>query len=87
MDITLRPELEQFVRERIAAGQFADLSEAVNGALDLLKEQEATTPADLAELREAVRIGIEQLDRGEGAPWDPEEIKSQGRKILAARKQ
>lgn len=68
MDITLRLELEKFVRERIAAGQFADFDEAVSWALDLLKQPEATTPEDLAELREAVRIGIEQLDRGRGRP-------------------
>ena len=42
-------------------------------------------PKDLDELRAAVAIAVQQLDRGEGTPWDPDEIKSDGRKILAAR--
>ena len=40
MDITLQPELEQFVREKITSGQYQSVNEAVNAGLKLLIEQE-----------------------------------------------
>ena len=39
--------------------------------------------ADIDELRRQIAIGIDELDRGLGEPWDPEEIKAEGRRLLA----
>jgi hypothetical protein len=58
----------------------------VNCALWHFREQESLTPEDLAELKREVAIGIEQLERGESAPWDAEEIKAKGRQILEQRR-
>ena len=38
-----------------------------------------------AELKAAVKRGLAQLDQGKGTPLDVEEIKREGRKLLAAR--
>lgn len=34
-----------------------------------------------------VKLGIEELDRGLGAPWDVEEVKAEGRARLKARRE
>ncbi len=83
MDISLSPELEKFVSDKVAGGQFDSASDVVRGALEVLKEQEALTSADIEELRPQVAKGIDQLERGEGAPWNVEEIKAEGRKRLS----
>ena len=41
-------------------------------------------PADA--LRRDIRHAVDQIDRGEGTPWDPEEIKAEGRRLIAARR-
>lgn len=79
MNVTLRPELERFVEERIRAGQFENPDDAINAALTTLREQETLTADDVAELRREIAIGIEQLDRGESAPWDAEALKERVR--------
>ncbi len=70
MNVTLRPELERFVAEKVKAGQFESPEDAVNSALTILREQETLTAQHIAELRREIAIGTEQLDRGESAPWD-----------------
>jgi putative addiction module CopG family antidote len=76
MEITLSPELLRFVEDKVKAGQFASASDVISGALDLLRQEESLTARDLAELREDVRVGLEQLDAGQGAEWDAEETKA-----------
>lgn len=83
MEIRLTPELEKFVEESVTTGQFADATEMINNALLLLKDHEApmpTDPAEVAELRRQIAVGIEQADRGGFAEFDAEEIKGEGRR-------
>ncbi len=74
MNVQLKPELERFVAERVKTGQYADASDIVNEALEVLKEQEEFTPEHEATLRREVRRGIEQLDAGQSAVFDAEKI-------------
>lgn len=47
-----KPELEQRVRAQIESGQFRDVDELIEQALDALAEKDAiTTPPELAALR------------------------------------
>ncbi|WP_373544774.1 type II toxin-antitoxin system ParD family antitoxin [Chamaesiphon sp.] len=65
MDLTLRPELENFIQQEILAGNYASPEEAIEAALNLLQAKNAT---DLlaAELRGQIDVAAAQLDRGEG---------------------
>lgn len=65
MNLTLRPELENFIQQEILAGNYASAEEAIEAALNLLQSKNAT---DLlaAELRGQIDIAAAQLDRGEG---------------------
>jgi antitoxin ParD1/3/4 len=72
MNISLTPELEQFIAEQVKSGKFFDASEVITEGLRLLWERDRIQKARLAELKDKIRIGIEELDRGEGI--DGEEV-------------
>jgi antitoxin ParD1/3/4 len=67
MTIHLSSEREQFVRSLVQAGQYATEDEVIAEALQLLEERNK-----LAVLRQEIAIGIEQADRGELEPFDPQ---------------
>lgn len=58
--VTLPPELEAFIEERVAAGRFATAGDAVREGLRLLEEREQEREAVLNELRHEIEIGVEQ---------------------------
>ena len=78
VEILLQPDLEVFVAEKVRAGQYANASELVCELLRVLRDHEdalmPTDPEDLAELRRRIAVGIEQLDRGEGAELDGDSL-------------
>ena len=65
MDITLQPELEQFIQEKITSGQYQSVNEAVNAGLKLLMERELIYQGRFAELQQEIMVGIEASQRGE----------------------
>jgi len=65
LDISLTPELEQFVESRVASGRYQTPSEVVREGLRLLAEREQAGEAAVEELRAKIRRGVEQADRGE----------------------
>jgi antitoxin ParD1/3/4 len=82
MNVSLTPELEQIVAERVASGRYASASEVIREPLRLLDERD-----QLNQLRQDVRHGLEQLDQGRYRPFDyqaVERIKRQGRQRAAA---
>ena len=62
--VTLPPELEAFVEERVASGRFATAGEVVREGLRLLEEREQEREAVLSELRREIEIGVEQAKAG-----------------------
>jgi antitoxin ParD1/3/4 len=82
MNVSLTPELEKIVAERVASGRYASASEVIREALRLLDERD-----QLNQLRQDVRRGLEQLDQGRHQPFDSkavERIKRRGRQQAAA---
>jgi putative addiction module CopG family antidote len=71
-EISIPPEFETFAREQVAAGRHASEAEVV---ADALKQYLADREALLALIDPA----IEQLDRGEGRPFNAEDTKRRGR--------
>jgi antitoxin ParD1/3/4 len=68
VNISLTPELEQMVDDRVKSGRYASASEVIREGLRLLEEQEQLKQQRLADVRRKIDRGIEQLDRGEGIP-------------------
>ena len=85
MNVTLKPDLERFITEKTRTGQFADASDVVNEALELLREQEQFTPAQEAYLRREVKRGLDQLDQGQFSTLTTDQIIAQERTRLAAK--
>lgn len=65
MNVSLTPELEEFVESRVASGRYQTASEVVREGLRLLEERETARETALRELRGKLRRAIEQADRGE----------------------
>ena len=87
MNVSLTPELEKLVTERVRSGMYSSASEVIREALRLLNQQEGVRQRKLEELRKEIQIGIDQIERGEGVPLDIGKIKSRLRKRLQEQKQ
>ena len=89
MNVSLTPELEKLISDRVASGRYHSASEVVREALRMLEQQQELYQARLEQLRKELDIGIEQLDRGENVPFTADtvrQIKTRGRKRLAAQR-
>lgn len=82
MNVNLTPQLEEMVKQKVASGLYTSASEVVREALRLMDEQDRLRALKFEQLREAIRDG---LNSGEPTPWDPEEIKREGRKRRGAK--
>jgi antitoxin ParD1/3/4 len=65
LNVSLTPELEQFVQSRLASGRYQTASEVIREGLRLLEEREQARETALEELRAKIRRGGDQADRGE----------------------
>jgi len=68
VNISLTPELERLVDEKVKTGRYASASEVVREGLRLLEEHDEAKQLRLAEVRQKIDRAIEQLDRGLGIP-------------------
>ena len=66
MNVSLTPELERFVGEKVESGYYTSASEVVREALRLLKDHDNMRQQQLANLKSGLDLGFEQLSRGEG---------------------
>ena len=81
MNVSLTPQLESYVKQKVASGMYNSVSEVMREALRLLEEHDALKDMKLAALRRDLQDGIEELDQGEGTPLRIDEIKAKARAI------
>jgi antitoxin ParD1/3/4 len=79
MNVSLTPELERLINEKVDSGLYQTASEVVREALRLLKERDA----DRELLRADVRAGFDQLVRDRGVPYGPESTPALIKRIKA----
>ncbi len=65
MNLTLKPELTEFIQQEILTGKYASPDEAIEAALHLLKSKNSTDQL-ATELRAKIDSAAAQLDQGEG---------------------
>ncbi len=87
MNISLTPELENLVNQKVQSGLYNSASEVMREALRLLKEQDDLKRLRLEELRREVMLGVEQIRRGEYSVYHSaeelgEKIIREGREML-----
>ncbi|HEX2077399.1 MAG TPA: type II toxin-antitoxin system ParD family antitoxin [Longimicrobium sp.] len=68
MNVSLTPELERLVEEKVESGKYKSASEVVRHALRLLSREDAEHEARLEALRRDVDVGIAEIERGEAIP-------------------
>ena len=66
MNVSLTPELEAMVAEKVKSGLYNSASEVVREGLRLVREQDQLREIRLNELRAEIQKGIDSLERGEG---------------------
>ena len=65
MNVSLTPELEQFVSSKVESGRYNSASEVVREALRLLEERDQARAVQLKEFNRELRRRLDSLDRGE----------------------
>ena len=78
MHVNLSPEMEGFIKGKVAAGFYGNATEVIRDAIRRMQAEESR----MAAWHNAVKTGMDQLDRGEGIDYTPaalEEITQQAR--------
>ena len=88
LSISVPPELEHYILEKISSGVYHSPSEVMQEGLRLLSEQDELYRIRLEALKKEIAIGTEQLEKGEVAKYKDveelaEKIKSEGRRRIA----
>jgi len=65
MNVSLTPELEQFVSAKVETGRYHSASEVIREALRLLEERDQARAAGLATFNQELGRRLDSLDRGE----------------------
>lgn len=65
MNFSLTPQLEQFIRDRAASGDYNNASEVVREALRLLRRMEERRTLETERLKRAIREGDKAIASGE----------------------
>ena len=78
MNVSLTPELEQFVQTKVRSGRYNSASEVVSEALRLLEEHESARAAQIAGFNEELGRRLASLDRGETV--DPAKLRTRLRR-------
>ena len=64
MTVTLTAEQEQFIAEQLKDGHYRSASDVIAQSLGMLRAQEEFIRSNVAELREKIATGMEQIRRG-----------------------
>ncbi|MBR9770566.1 MAG: type II toxin-antitoxin system ParD family antitoxin [Gammaproteobacteria bacterium] len=68
-NVALTPELDGFIDELVASGDYANASEVLRAGLRAVKERR-----EIALIGSRIGVALEQLDRGEGVTGDPRKV-------------
>jgi len=66
MNVSLTPELERFVDQKVKQGLYNSASEVVRDGLRMLTERDQERKAKLDALRHSVAEGLAQIEEGRG---------------------
>ncbi len=69
-NVVLSEQQEEIIRDLVSSGHYQNASEVLRDGLRLLARREAEEKAKLAAIRQAARIGLRALDRGEFKEFD-----------------
>ena len=82
MNVSLTPQLEALLKEKVATGMYGSVSEVVREALRLLSERDSMQEIKREALKREIAQGLDSLNNGKGQSLDIDGIKSKGRQVL-----
>lgn len=87
MNVSLSPELEQLIEEKVKSGMYNSASEVIRAGLRLLKEQDELKQIRLRELKREVQEGLDEIKRGDIVDADEvfQELRERNLKFKQAR--
>jgi antitoxin ParD1/3/4 len=68
MHINLSSEMEGFIKTKVAGGFYGNATEVIRDAIRRMQAEESR----LAAWQAAIKVGSDQLDRGEGVAYTPQ---------------
>ena len=71
MHVNLSPELEGFIKNKVASGFYGNATEVIRDAIRRMQAEESRVAAWQA----AIKLGDDQLDRGEGVAYSADALK------------
>lgn len=77
MNISLTPELERLVNDKVKTGMYQTASEVIREGLRLLRERDQR----LKMLRQDVHAGFASVDRGEYTDYDQSTIRGLAKRV------
>ena len=70
MHVNLSPEMEVFIKTKVASGFYGNATEVIRDAIRRMQAEESRVAAWQA----AIKVGDDQLKRGEGIAYTPETL-------------
>lgn len=86
MNISLTPELEKLVKNKLESGMYHTASEVVREGLRLLKDRDSFREVQLNELKADLDAGLADLRRSRVVELDAKAIKAEARRRRKASK-
>ncbi len=86
MNVSLTPQLERLIQQKVREGGYQTASEVVRDALRLLDERDTRRSLELRQLRQKIQAGMEDIGNGQVADLDLKRIKAEARKEWDRRK-
>lgn len=80
MHISLTEQQEEWIQSLIKGGHYASTSEVMRHAIRLLQEEDEVRQVKLTALREAVRKGADEIERGEFSKKGVQDIIAKGKR-------
>lgn len=68
MNVSLTPELEHFIQDKVNSGMYTSASEVIRESLRLLHTHDNLQNQRIKQLNQAIDIGLQQLSIGKKVP-------------------
>ena len=80
MHVNLSPEMEGFIKTKVASGFYGNATEVIRDAIRRMQAEESREAAWQA----AIKQGADQLDKGEGVVYTPEMLQEITQSAMSA---
>lgn len=70
MNVSLTPELENLVQQKVQSGLYTSASEVVREALRLLNDRDTIQQQRIAKLKREIALGLDDLTQGRTVPGE-----------------